>query len=221
MERKVDSPMNLRRPPTEGKFLSQKVVWKGSAGTSCWMNIWWTGIIFIYQALNLFYIEEDSIHSPRTRALFARSGFGGFYPWHRVPATEHLLLVHCFTLRFIHQSIYINHCLILNPGGAGCFALMYRLSRVPFKFGCWFELFWFFLNWVIACTSSASYAWLCYLVLTLTTFLDSRAGLWILLCCLAFCCSWVRHSCCHSTIWPWRLSKSRWLLPHFGGSGEV
>lgn len=34
-DRMVETPMNLRRPPTEGRFLSQKLVGKGSAGTSC------------------------------------------------------------------------------------------------------------------------------------------------------------------------------------------
>lgn len=34
--RKAETPMNVRKPPTEGKFLSQKVVTNGRAGTSYW-----------------------------------------------------------------------------------------------------------------------------------------------------------------------------------------
>ncbi|KAF3843674.1 hypothetical protein F7725_002523 [Dissostichus mawsoni] len=35
-ERKAETPIIFKRPPTEGRFLSQKVVTNGIAGTSCW-----------------------------------------------------------------------------------------------------------------------------------------------------------------------------------------
>uniref|UniRef100_A0A674NAW0 Uncharacterized protein n=1 Tax=Takifugu rubripes TaxID=31033 RepID=A0A674NAW0_TAKRU len=54
--------MNFRKPPTEGRFLSQKVVGKGSAGISCWEDRKMGGDTHPTQKLHLF-TDSPTKHS--------------------------------------------------------------------------------------------------------------------------------------------------------------
>lgn len=62
-DRMVEMPMNFRKPPTEGRFLSQKVVGKGSAGTSCREDREDGGLCVSYTETEFIY-EEDTEDSP-------------------------------------------------------------------------------------------------------------------------------------------------------------
>lgn len=63
-DRTVETPMNFRRPPTEGRFLSQKVVWKGSAGISCREDrVDGVGLCVSYTETEFIY-KKDTEDSP-------------------------------------------------------------------------------------------------------------------------------------------------------------
>lgn len=62
-DKTVETPMNFRKPPTEGRFLSQKVVEKGSAGISCWEDRKMEGYTHLTQKLHLF-TKNPKMDSP-------------------------------------------------------------------------------------------------------------------------------------------------------------
>lgn len=62
-DKTVETLMNFRKPPTEGRFLSQKVVEKGSAGISCWEDRKMGGYTHLTQKLHLF-TKNPKMDSP-------------------------------------------------------------------------------------------------------------------------------------------------------------
>lgn len=78
-DRTLETPTNLRKPPTEGRFLSQKVVTNGAAGTSCCSDRRRRRIL---DAGHLFDLKKkrERINSPNTEAPSAKSDSGGFFP---------------------------------------------------------------------------------------------------------------------------------------------